>query len=92
MKTAVAIALIIAGVVLIMMPTVSDYLYQKNTVKLLEVKGTERVDLAGQMGERYRFGCWIAGVATIFCAIGFSVVDRKKGSNENHTESPPEGQ
>ena len=87
MKNPVAIALIIAGMILIITPAISDYLYQRNVVKLLEVRDLNRVTLAGKMGERYRFGCWAAGVMSICCAIGLSVAARKEKNKATQSEA-----
>ena len=82
MRTPVAIVLIIAGMIMIITPAISDYLYQKNVVKLLEATDFDRVTLSGKMGETYRLGCWLAGVMSICCAIGFSVAFRKDRATE----------
>jgi hypothetical protein len=67
MKSAVAITLIIAGVVVVAMPPLSDAWRTLMFTRLME-HGASSVDMQGQMDDLYRIGCWAFGAAMI--AIG----------------------
>ena len=69
MKTPVAITLIIIGGLLVMTPALSDYLHQRNVVVLLSAPGDQRVVLGGEMGDLYRFGCWLTGSVMVGVAV-----------------------
>ena len=68
MKTAVAIVLIVAGVFLIALPPISDYLWRADVVRLME-KGSTNVVLSGRMQTPYPAFCYMAGVAMIAVAV-----------------------
>lgn len=69
MKTPVAVTLIIVGGLLVMMPALSDYLYQRNAVALLSEPGVQSVEIDGKMGDFYRLGSWLIGSAMIGVAV-----------------------
>ena len=69
MKPPVAVTLIIMGALLIMVPVQSDYMHQRNVVELLSKTNVTSVNLIGQMGELYRFGCWATGTGMIAIAV-----------------------
>ncbi len=73
MKSPVAVTLIIMGALLVMLPALSDFLYQQNIVTVMAKSGVTSVSLAGQMSETYRLGCWFTGTAmvgvAVFCSI-----------------------
>jgi hypothetical protein len=69
MKTPIAVTLIIVGGLLIMTPALADFLYQRNVVALLATANFDRVMLAGQMSELYRFGCWLNGSGMVGVAV-----------------------
>ena len=69
MKTPIAVTLIIMGALLVMTPALADFLYQRNVVALLAQSGIERVTLAGQMSDLYRFGCWLTGTGMVGTAV-----------------------
>jgi hypothetical protein len=77
MKTPVAITLIIMGALLVMIPALADYLYQRNLVALLSHSGVTSVNLDGKMGDLYRIGCWLTGSLMIGVAVLCSVFNRK---------------
>jgi hypothetical protein len=81
MKNNVAIALIVMGAVLVMVPAVSDFLYQLNVVTVLSQSKLESVTLQGQMGDYYRFACWATGASMIAAATYCSVF--RKGSADD---------
>jgi len=60
-----------------MTPALADFLYQRNVVSLLETSRFERVTLAGQMSELYRFGCWLTGSGMVGVAVLSSLLSRK---------------
>ena len=64
MKTAVAVTLIIAGVVVVAIPPLSDAWRAHILSRLLE-HGATSVNLEGRMEDLYRFGCWLLGTAMI---------------------------
>lgn len=78
MKTPVAITLIIMGALLVMTSALADFLYQRNVVALMATSGLERVTLAGQMSELYRFGCWLTGSGMVGVAVLCSVFSRRE--------------
>ena len=69
MKSAIAITLIIVGALLIMTPVLADHLHESNVVALLSRDNVRQVTLNGQMGDAYRFGCWLTGSAMIAVAV-----------------------
>ena len=69
MKTPIAVTLIIMGALLVMTPAISDFLYQRNVVALLNRTGATGVTLAGQMSTFYRLGCWLTGSGMIGIAV-----------------------
>lgn len=73
MKPAVAIALIAAGLFLIALPTISDYLWRAHSVRLLENPGISSVNLSGEMEPLYKFGCFVVGVVCLGIAIRYSI-------------------
>lgn len=84
MKSSVAIALILAGVILIAVPAISDYLHQRNTANVLvdiDFERSARVNLAGPMSSEYRFGCWLAGIVSIGCAIILPITTRDRNKS-----------
>jgi hypothetical protein len=78
MKTPIAVTLIIMGALLVMTPALADFLYQRNVVALLAQSGFERVTLAGQMSDLYRFGCWLTGSGMVGVAVLSSLFSRKQ--------------
>src|SRR5262245_8283729 len=76
MKTPLAITLVIMGTLLVMTPALSDFLYQRNIVALMERSGVTSVTLAGQMTELYRFGCWLTGSGMIGIVVLLSLFGR----------------
>jgi len=69
MKTPIAVTLIIMGALLVMTPVISDLLYQRNVVALLNRSGVTSVTLRNQMTSFYRFGCWLTGTGMIGVAV-----------------------
>jgi hypothetical protein len=84
MKTPIAITLIIMGALLVMTPALSDVLYQRNVVALMTRSGVTGVTLAGQMSERYRFGCWLTGSGMVGIAVLCSLFARKREAQREH--------
>jgi hypothetical protein len=84
MKTPIAVTLIIMGALLVMTPALSDYLYQRNVVALMDRQGSISVTLSGLMNDYYRFGCWFTGSAMVGVAILCSAFRRRQAS-ENET-------
>lgn len=80
MKNNVAIALIVMGSALVMVPAVSDFLYQLNVVTVLSQAKSDTVTLQGQMGDYYRFACWATG-ASMIAAATYCSIFRKESSN-----------
>src|SRR5579884_1817303 len=79
MKPAIAVTLIIMGSLLVMTPAVSDYLFQRSLVDVLNSHPQfYNVTLDGKMGTLYRFACWLTGTAMIGVAIVCSVYVRKE--------------
>ena len=64
MRTAVAVTLIIAGVVVVAIPPLSDAWHTLLVTRLIE-RGATSVDLVGRLSELYRFGCWLLGAVMI---------------------------
>ncbi len=69
MKTAIAVTLIIMGTLLVITPVLADILYQRNVVDLMARSGVTSVTLSGQLGDRYRFGCWLTGSVMVGVAV-----------------------
>ena len=82
MKTPIAVTLVIMGALLVMTPALADFLYQRNVLALIANSGFDRVTLAGQMSELYRFGCWLTGSGMVGVAVLCSVF-RRKQTNEH---------
>ena len=80
MRTPIAITLIIMGTLLVMTPALADILYQRNIVALMGRPGVTSVNLAGQMSDIYRFGCWLTGSGMIGVAVLCAMFSRR------HTE------
>lgn len=75
MKSGVAIALIIGGVVLIAMPPLSDVWQTSMIAWVMQSKHDNMsVALPGEMDGIYRFACWLMGAAMIGIAVVASVV------------------
>ena len=72
MKTAVAITLIIAGVVIVAIPPLSDAWNTLMVTRLLE-HGAGSVNLAGRLEDTYRLGCWLLGAGMIATGSLFSL-------------------
>jgi hypothetical protein len=72
MKPVIAIALILAGVLLVALPVISDAFTRADMVALLQKPGVSNVTLP-QMHPIYGFGCYAAGVACIGVAIRKSI-------------------
>ena len=72
MKPAIAIALILAGVLLMSLPVMSDAFTRADMVALLQKPGVSNVNLP-TMHPIYTFGCYAAGVACIGVAIRNSI-------------------
>jgi hypothetical protein len=68
MRTAVAITLIIAGVVMVAIPPLSDGWRALLMTRLME-HGATSVNLEGRLEDLYRFGCWLLGAAMIGVGI-----------------------
>ena len=83
MKTPVAVALIIMGALLIMVPALADYMHQRNVVELLSKTNVTSVNLIGQMGELYRVGCWATGTGMIAIAVLCSLFKSGSSPTEN---------
>ncbi|MGC4031715.1 MAG: hypothetical protein QM754_08275 [Tepidisphaeraceae bacterium] len=64
MKTAVAVVLIVCGVVLVAIPPLSDAWRTLMVTRLLE-GGAGQVNLTGELSEVYRIGCFALGAAMI---------------------------
>ena len=77
MKTAVAVTLIIAGVVVVAIPPLSDAWRTLMLTRLME-QGATSVNLEGRLEDPYRFGCWLLGAVM----IGVGVVASFKPSSE----------
>jgi hypothetical protein len=77
MKTAVAVTLIIAGVVVVAIPPLSDAWRTLMLTRLME-HGATSVNMEGRLEDLYRFGCWLLGVIM----IGVGVIASFKPSSE----------
>jgi hypothetical protein len=86
MKSSVAIALIIMGVLVIITPPVSNYLHSREVAKLLAQEGPNSVSLGGGMSETYSFGCWTAGLLMVGLAV-FGSIQRKPYSSTKNTDN-----
>jgi len=64
MKTAVAITLIIAGVIVVAIPPLSDSWRTLMLTRLME-QGATSVNMEGRLEDLYRFGCWLLGAIMI---------------------------
>jgi len=80
MKASVAITLIVMGTLILLAPAVSDYLHQRQAVRLLEHPDVETVRLEGRMGRTDRLGCWAAGLAMIACGTICSLAAGRRKS------------
>jgi hypothetical protein len=74
MKPSIAITLILLGSVLILVPPASEWLRQREGVRLLMLykdSGMQnaKVDLPPYLGPYYSFGCYAVGAFMIFVAI-----------------------
>ena len=81
MKTPIAVTLIIMGALLVITPALADWLYQRNVIALLASGNIERVTLAGQMSNLYRFGCWLTGTGMVSIAVLCSVFLRREAGS-----------
>ena len=77
MKTAVAVTLIIAGVVLVAIPPLSDAWRTLMLTRLIE-QGARSINMEGRLEGLYRFGCFVLGAFM----IGVGVVASFKPSTE----------
>jgi hypothetical protein len=73
MKTAVAVTLIIAGVVVVAIPPLSDAWRALLLTRLME-HGATSVNMEGRLEDLYRFGCWLLGAAMITVGVVSSCV------------------
>ena len=73
MKPAVAVALILCGAILIVVPPLSNFFWGLNVTRLSEATHMVAMGLPGQMGGEYQFGCFAGGAAMIGIAIYASV-------------------
>ena len=89
MKTPIAVTLIIVGGLLIMTPALAEFLYQRNVVALIATGAFDRVTLAGQMSELYRFGCWLTGSGMVGVAVLFSVLGRSQKNEQGSLATQP---
>ena len=80
MKSTVAIALIVSGVILVALPPISDYFWRADAIRSVQITGMSNLTLDGKMEQGYRLGCFLAGVAAIGVAVRSSLVrPRGKG-------------
>ena len=73
MKTAVAIALIVAGVVVVAIPPLSDAWRASLIARVMEHR-EGMVSMEGQLGDLYRAACWLLGAAMIGVGIVTSFI------------------
>jgi len=71
MKIAVAITLIVAGVVVVAIPPLSDAWRTLMVTRLME-QGATSVNLEGRLEGLYRCGCWLLGTVMIVVGVGAS--------------------
>jgi hypothetical protein len=73
MKPSIAIALIVAGILLIASPLVADYFWRADTMRiLLQRPDVTSLNLESQIGE-YKYGCFVAGIFCLGFAIRYSI-------------------
>lgn len=71
MKTAIAITLIIAGVVVVAIPPLSDAWRTLMLTRLMEA-GATSINIEGRIGDLYRIGCWLLGAVMIGVGVATS--------------------
>ncbi|HZL35621.1 MAG TPA: hypothetical protein VFC78_09955 [Tepidisphaeraceae bacterium] len=76
MKPAVAIVLIIGGIVLVALPPLSDAWHASMIMRVMEASHNQNqsVMLPGTMEDAYRFGCWLVGALMVLVAVVASIV------------------
>ena len=84
MKTPITVTLIIMGALLVMTPAIADYFYQQHVVALMSRPGVTSVNLDGKMGDMYRIGCWLTGIAMVGVAVLCSLLVTRR-SKERHS-------
>lgn len=85
MKNSIAVTLIIMGTLLVMTPVLADVMYQRNVVDLMASSGVTSVTLSGQMGDRYRFGCWLTGSGMVGVVVLSTMFGNKPTSQPDGT-------
>src|SRR5690349_1244990 len=91
MKTTIAVTLIIMGTLLILTPVLSDLYYQRsvhdlatgsqNNGTFLEYK--VNVLRAAQMGDLYRFGCWLTGSGMVGISVFASLFSARQPQEQS---------
>lgn len=81
MKPPVAITLILAGVLLILAPAISDYMQQRSLIELLVEREFTSANLDGKMQGIYRQFCCVAGLVMIATGVGCSLRRSGPGSD-----------
>lgn len=69
MKPTVAIALIVTGGVIVLVPPLSDYLFLVRVTELMKQPGVNGVSVDLKMGDLYRIGCWFLGAGMVLMAV-----------------------
>jgi hypothetical protein len=81
-KTAVAVTLITACVVVVAIPPLPDA-WRTHVLARLMGRGATSVNLEGQLGELYRLGCWLLGAM-----VGLGTVASSKRTSESRASTP----
>lgn len=78
MKTPVAVALIIAGSLVVMTSVFAETAYQEQVVALATSERARGTTIRSQLGETIQFCCWVTGTLM----IGWAVLKSRASGND----------
>lgn len=92
MKSAVAVALIVMGTVLILAPIGADYFFQRNVVSVLLSAQSTGAPLKTELSTPYRVVCWPTGSLMIVLGIIGAVAEARTDTYLDAGEEDEEDQ
>jgi len=72
MKPPVVIALIVAGMALIVTPPVARSVHARSLLQALSTQGGGSIQVDDPVSPTYALGCWAAGILNLGAALGFA--------------------
>jgi hypothetical protein len=88
MRAVGVLAFVLAGLVLVLTPLISDHIRQETAARLLERRADlKEVNLGPGMSEEYRWACWVGGAILLLIGAMFGAESAwaSRGSEDGGT-------